>query len=142
MSLYRVLKERGVQYTDRLTQKKCQVTMTTSCSGEKSPLILLSRSGNEWLQKLGWEGPRGYLKASVGDDPTIPPTTGWKFYNSDTDKYEEDPQLMCSISPASSACNITVSLKGLAKDIQGDCEGEYLDTGMRSAGRKVINFSM
>ena len=44
---------------------------------------------------------------------------------------------MCKISHASSACIVTVSLKGFAKDIQGECEGEYKDTRMRSAGRKV-----
>ena len=83
-----------------------------------------------------------YLKASVGDDQLIPPTTGWKFRNTDTKSYEEDQHLRCSITPASS-CSMRVSLKGLAKEFQGECEGEYKETGLRSAGRKVlIQFSI
>ena len=109
--------------------------LTSVCSGGKSPLILILRSGNEWYVGSG-------LKASVGDDPTIPPTTGWKFYNFDTKAFEADPHLMCNSSPPSPSCSITVSLSGLAKEIQGDCEGEYKDTGLRSMGRKVIDFSI
>ena len=75
--------------------------------------------------------------ASVGDDPTIPPTTDWNFRNLDTRSYEEDQYLNCNISSASSFCSITVSLKGLAKEIQGECNGKYKDTGLISAGRKV-----
>ena len=82
------------------------------------------------------------LKASVGDDSLIPPTTGWKFYNSVTSAYEEDPQLTCRSTPTSSSCSVTVSLSGLAKEFQGECEGEYKDTGMRSVGRKVIRLSV
>ena len=130
-------RNRDLQSTDRLTQEKCQQTMMTICSGEKSPLIFLLRSGNEWLV-----GEEGLLKASVGDDPTIPPTTGWKFYNKDTKAFEADPHLMCNSSPPSPSCSITVSLSGLAKEVQGDCEGEYKDTGLRSMGRKVIDFSI
>ena len=111
--------------------------VTTVCSGGKSPLILILRSGNEWYVGSG-------LKASVGDDPTVPPTVGWKFYNSNThpSAYEADPHLMCNSSPPSPSCSITVSLSGLARENQGDCEGEYKDTGLRSAGRKVIDFSI
>ena len=131
-------RKRDLQSTDRLTQEKCQVTGTTVCSGGKSPpIFLLLRSGNEWLV-----GEEGLLKASVGDDPTIPPTTGWKFYNFDTKAFEADPLLMCNSSPPSPSCSITVSLSGLAKEVQGDCEGEYKDTGLRSMGRKVIDFSI
>ena len=125
-----------VQFTDRLNQEKCQPMMTIFCSGEKSPLFfLLSRSGNEWLVQQ--EGYLAGLKASVGEDATIPPSTGWKFRNFDTKGYEEDLHLTCSNIPVSSSCSITVSLNGLAKEIQGECEGEYKDTGLRSAGRKV-----
>ena len=103
--------------------------------------MTLLRSGNEWLV-----GEEGLLKASVGDDPTIPPTTGWKFHRFEkfdkfyTDAFEADPLLMCNSSPPSPSCSITVSLSGQAKEIQGDCEGEYKDTGLRSMGRKVIDF--
>ena len=139
-SLCRVLRKRDPQSTDRLTQKKCQVTGTYVWSGGKTPLILLLRSGNEW--RVEREGYAASLKASVGDDPTIPPTTGWIFYNKSTKAYEEDPLLMCISSPPSPSCSITVSLSGLAKEFQEDCEGEYKDTGLRSSGRKVIQFSI
>ena len=117
------------------------MTKTTFCTGGKTPFVfLLSRSGNEWLV-----GPEGFrktsnLKASVGDNTLIPRSTGWKFYNGKS--FEEDAQLRCSSTPSSSSCSVTVSLSGLAKEIQGECEGEYKDTGLRSAGRKVINLSM
>ena len=45
----------------------------------KPSYILLLRSGNEWWVKT--EGYAASLKASVGDDPNVPPTTGWKFSN-------------------------------------------------------------
>ena len=111
----------------------------------EAPLFsLLSRSGNEWLveKEAGGEDKESYLKASVGENLLIPPTTGWKFHNFDTKAHEEDQQLRCSSTPTSSSCRVTVSLSGLAKEIQGECEGEYMDTGLRSMGRKVINFSM
>ena len=111
----------------------------------KTPLsLLLSRSGNEWLvEEEGRRKKEAYLKcASVGEDPLIPPKTGWKFQNFDTKAFEEDSQLRCSSTPTSSSCSVTVSLSGLAKEIQGECEGEYKDTGLRSRGRKVINFSI
>ena len=100
---------------------------------------LLIRSGNEWVVE---DKGAAYLKASVGDNPLIPSTTGWEFRNFDTKKYEEDAQLRCISTPTSSSCSVTVSLSGLAKEFQGECEGEYKDTGLRSAGKKVINFSM
>ena len=82
------------------------------------------------------------LRSSVGDKALIPPTTDWKWNNFDTKAVEEDRQLRCSSTPTSSSCSVTVSLSGLAKEIQGECEGEYNDTGLRSAGRKVIDFLM
>ena len=142
LSLCRVLRKRELQSTDRLTQEKYHATLTTFCTGGKSPLFfLLRRSGNEWLVKR--EGDLANLKASVGDDQLIPPTTGWKFRNMDTKSYEEDQHLRCSITPASSSCSVRVSLKALANEFQGECEGEYKDTGLKSAGRKVlIQFSI
>ena len=139
--MYQILRKRDLQSTDRLNQEKCQVIVTTYCSGGKTLFFfLLSRSGNAWLVKSGRYNAN--LKSSVGDDPSIPPTTGWKFYNLSTGKMDEDQQLTCNISPASSSCSVKVSLKGVAKDIQRECEGEYRDAGMRSSGRKVTNFSM
>ena len=101
---------------------------------------LLSRSDNEWL--VGEYGYEAALKASVGQETLIPPTTGWKFCNFETKTYEEDTHLTCSSIPSSSSCSVTVSLSGLSKEIQGECEGEYKDTGLRSRGRKVINSQM
>ena len=88
------------------------------------------------------------LRAIVADDSIIPPTTGWEFYNFDRypfrdfnqKAYEADPLLICNSSLPSPYCSITVSLSGLAKEFQGECEGEYKDTGLRSAGRKVTAF--
>ena len=135
-----MLKERDLQSTDRLTQEKCQRTKTYICTGGKSPsFFLLSRSGNEW--RVGPRGSSGAnLVASLGDNTLIPRSTGWKFYNGKS--FEEDPHLTCNSTDTSSSCCVTVSLSGLAKEIQRECKGEYKDTGLRSMGRKVIHFSI
>ena len=141
LSLCRVLRKKDLQFTDRLTQENCKLTtMTTFCSGGKCPsFFLLSRSGNEW--RVGPRGSSGAnLVASLGDNTLIPRSTGWKFYNGKS--FEEDPHLTCNSTDTSSSCCVTVSLSGLAKEIQRECEGEYKDTGLRSTGRKVINFLM
>ena len=45
---------------------------------------------------------------------------------------------ICSIIPAVSLpCAVTVSLSGLAKGVEGECEGECQETGLRSMGRQV-----
>ena len=90
------------------------------------------------------EGGFANLKARVGDDPTIPPTTGWMFQNFDSKKFEEDPHLTCSsVMTAFVSCSITVSLSGLAKDIQGECEAEYKDSGLHGkTGAKLFNKSI
>ena len=98
-------------------------------------------------------GRKAWLKASVGGEPNQPPTTGWKFYNRDTgyynedqslkfenwdtDDWEDDPTLSCTIPSTSPPCCLTVSLSGAAKEAQGKCEGEYKSTGLVSMGRKV-----
>ena len=75
------------------------------------------------------------LRASVGDDPTIPPAYGWHFWNGEM--FED---LICSAPQGDSPpCKITVSLTGLAKEAQGECEGDYKDTGLTSSGRQVGN---
>ena len=136
LSLFRVLRKRDLRSTDRLNQEKCKATMTSVCSGEKSPsFFLLARSGNEWV--VGEEGYE-FLKANMQEDPLTPPTTGWKFFNYVTRKYEEDPQLQCTSPPSSPPCSVTVSLSERAKEFQGECDGEYKETGLRSMGRKVI----
>ena len=77
------------------------------------------------------------LKASVGDDPAILPSIGWKFINRETNNFEEDSSVRCTPPPDSPPCSVTLKLSGLAKDFQGKCEGEYKDTGLRSMGRQV-----
>ena len=77
------------------------------------------------------------MKASVGDDPALLPSSGWKFKNRDAGKFEEDPSVTCSRPADSPPCSVTLRLSGLAKDFQGKCEGEYKDTGLRSMGRQV-----
>ena len=96
----------------------------------------MCRSGDKWL--VGEKGYRAFLKASVqGEEPNQPPTTGWKFYNWETRKYEEDPGLTCTIPATSPSCCLTVSLSGRAKELQGKCEGKYESTGLISMGREV-----
>ena len=95
-----------------------------------------TRVGDEW--KIEDDiGPM--LSVQSGDNPAIPPISGWKFYNGITEKDEEDQNLTCDIPLASPPCCISVSLSGQAKDFQGECEGEYKDTGMSSSGWKVAN---
>ena len=148
LSLFRVLRKKELQSTDRLIQEKCQGitgqwTKTAFCTSEKSPsFFILTRSGDEWLVERNRIGKTAALKATVQENLLIPPTTGWKFHNSDRYTDEEDPQLQCSITPSSSSCSVTVSLSGQAKAFQGECDGEYKETGLRSAGRKVIFFSI
>ena len=136
LSLCQVLRKGDLQSTDRRTLEKFQVMTTIVYTGGKIPLSLPSRSGNEWL--VGEEGYLAELKASVGDKPSAPPATGWKFFNNDTKAYEDDQHLTCH-SSTSSPCSVTVSLSSLAKEIQGECEGKYKNTGLRSMGRQVIN---
>ena len=73
----------------------------------------------------------------MGGEPNQPPTTGWKFLDKNTGKYDEDPSLRCTIPPTSPPCCLTVSLSGAAKEAQGKCEGEYKSTGLVSMGREV-----
>ena len=89
----------------------------------------------EW--HVGQKKGNPYLRAGMGKEPSHPPLTGWKFYNKDTRKYEEDPRMTCCI-PTSPPCCLTVSLSGPAKEKHAICEGEYRDTGLRSLGKPVI----
>ena len=71
------------------------------------------------------------------DKPDQPPATGWKFYNWDTREYEADESVTCEANVALTPCCLTVSLSGAAKEVQGECEGEYKDTGLLSMGRNI-----
>ena len=78
------------------------------------------------------------LKASVGDDPLHPPTTGWLFKNWARDEFEEDKSLTCApLDTSSPPCCVTVHLSGPAREAVGQCEGVYRTTELMSAGRKV-----
>lgn len=89
--------------------------------GERSKRALLMASIEN-----GWWGP--------------PPATGWQFFNWVSQTYMEDSMIRCGIAD-SSPCLVTVSLSGEAKTFQGECEGEYKDTGLKSIGRQVANSS-
>ena len=52
-------------------------------------------------------------------------------------QYNKDETLTCSSPPPSPTCSVTVSLSGHAKEIWGECEGQYMDTGLKSLGRQV-----
>ena len=103
------------------------------CTGEKSPLSPLSRSGDEWL--VGAKGGGANLKASVGNNPDQPPTNGWKFYDYDKDDYVDDPSLSCTLPISTSSCILTVVLTNL--EDHAECAGVYKDTGLVSVGREV-----
>ena len=104
-----------------------------------SPPYLFSRRGGEWL--VGLEGRGANLKASVvEDEPDQPPSAGWKFYNWDTEEYDSDESLSCTEFLNSPPCHLTICLGGRAKELQGECEGEYEPTKMFSMGRTVMIF--
>ena len=73
----------------------------------------------------------------MGGEPDQPPSTGWKFFNYDTEEYKADDTLNCQVYVSASPCCLTVSLSGAAKEAQGQCEGEYKSTGLVSMGREV-----
>ena len=87
---------------------------------------------------IGVKGYRALLKASVAGESDQLPSTGWKFYNWDTQDYESEKTLTCPVYVNSPPCFLTVSLSGAAKEAQGKCEGEYISTGLVSMGRPVI----
>ena len=124
--------------TNKLTQEKCQRLITFCCTGGKLKMYLLSfsRSKDEWLVEQ--EGDFA-LKASVGVDPFLPPTTGWLFQNWERENFEEDPSLICTLPSTSPPCCLTVTLSGAAKEAHGDCEGEYKSIGLISAGKQVMS---
>ena len=105
----------------------------------KVSIIFSTRSNGEWVvdQALVQSTYRA-LKANVGPDPLLPPTTGWLFMNLDTEDFEEDQSLTCGSPLASSPpCCLTIHLTGPAKDAVGQCEGVYHSTELMSMGRKV-----
>ena len=126
--------------TNKLTREKCQRLMKLCCTGGKtkyiSPLPCI-RSKDKWLVEME-EYPTS-LKANVGADPFLPPTTGWLFYR---EYLKEDPSLTCTLPSTSPPCCLTVTLSGAAKEAQGDCEGEYNSTGLISMGRKVNLYTL
>ena len=99
------------------------------------PLFLSTRSGGVW--RVNSEGTIAVLRRTLGDDPNVVPSSGWQFRNNDTQEYEDDPLFACHPLAASAPCKVTVSLSGLAKETEGECEGEYKETGLMSVGKKV-----
>ena len=74
---------------------------------------------------------------AYADDPNKPPIAGWQFYNYDGELLD-DETLTCRVASVSPPCRLTVSLNGSAKEVQGQCGGEYKSTGLTSLGRQVL----
>ena len=79
------------------------------------------------------------MKAQVvGDDPTPLTSTDWKYKDRGTRNFESDPTLICTLPEELAPCSVRITLRGLAKDIKGKCQGLYKECkGLRSMGRKV-----
>ena len=139
--------KKEVQSTDRLTPtKKYQAILTFYFTGEKNSLLPNSfRSGDEWHVSTDLAGGNFVaVKAPVvGDNSTPLTSTDWKYNEStrqkkDTKNFELDPTLICTLPEDSPPCSVRLTLRGLAKDIQGKCQGLYKEfRGLRSMGRKV-----
>ena len=98
-------------------------------------IMFFIRSNDEWVVD---QGRYRVLKANVGADSLLPPTTGWLFKNWGTGHFEEDKSLACAPPQASSPpCCLTIHLTGPARDAVGQCEGVYHSTELMSMGRKV-----
>ena len=85
------------------------------------------RSGDEWhVWSTDRIGPDFVaLKGPVvGDDPTPLTSTDWKYWDRDTN-FELDPTLVCTLPEDSPPCSVRLTLRGLASDIQGKCQGLY-----------------
>ena len=89
---------------------------------------------------VGEEGRRWgtVLKASVGVEPSQPPSTGWKFYSGNTKEWVVSTTITCAIFVNSPPCCLTVTLSGKALEAHRKCEGQYKSTGLVSMGRPVI----
>ena len=96
--------------------------------GNTLPSPNFFRSGDEWHV---WSTDRKgddfvALKAPVvGDDPTPLTSTDWKYKDWDTNDFESDPTLICTLPEDSPPCSVRLTLRGLASDIQGKCQGLY-----------------
>ena len=100
------------------------------------------RSGVEWHVGTKREKKDDFVAVKaqvVGDDPTPLTSTDWKYWKDwDTGNFESDPTLICTLPEDSPPCSVRLTLRGLAKDIQGKCQGLYKECkGLRSFGRKV-----
>ena len=98
-------------------------------SGDEWHVVTKDRKGNDFVAVKG---------PVVGDDPTPLTSTDWKYKDHDTKNFESDPTLVCTLPEDLSPCSVRLTLRGLAKDIQGKCQGLYKEfRGLRSMGRKV-----
>ena len=131
-------KEMDPLSTNKLTLEKCQRMTKLCCTGGKtkdiSPIPCI-RSKDEWLVEQKEYSTS--LKASVGANPFLPPTTGWLFNN--RGHFEADPNTTCTLSSTSPPCCLTVTLSGAAKEAHGNCAGKYNSTGLISAGKRVMS---
>ena len=73
---------------------------------------------------------------------TSPPSTGWMFHKGGSEWSGDDPSLV--LCPPPSPCtSITVTLRGEAARVRGDCEGVYTRLeGVYSRGRPVSDWGV
>ena len=70
------------------------------------------------------------LRARVGADPLVPPTTGWLFWNSSVN-YEYDPCLICTPRKSDQSCRCQLCLDHWTKTLSPRIK----------SGRSIENFS-
>ena len=69
--------------------------------------------------------------------PNQPPSSGW-MVNTENSTYVVDSTMTCILPTPTPPCCLTLSLSGQAKELHGQLEGTYTDTGLVSMGRPVI----
>ena len=99
------------------------------------------RSGDEWHVGTKREKKDDFVAVKalvVVYNPTLLTSTDWKYKNNNTKNFESDSTLICALPEDSSPCSVRLTLRGLARDNQGKCQGLYKECkGLRSMGRKV-----
>ena len=107
--------------------------------GKTPSLPNFFRSGDEWHVGTKREKKDDFVAVKaqvVGDDPTPLTSTDWKYRRAHN--FESDSTLICALPEDYSPCSVRLTLRGLAKKIQGKCQGLYKECkGLSSMGRKV-----
>ena len=82
-----------------------------------------------------------WLKAKVVTelDELRPPLQGWQYF--DAGKWESDPTLECSREVSPACCEVSVELKGPAKEKHPELAGSYFPVeGKINRGRWVSSY--